>query len=59
MSEGAKKLLEDHGVPAAGVKMTASIRNRQNTGICPMDKAVEKFSDPEKMVEELRKAMKK
>jgi hypothetical protein len=46
-------------VPAAGVKMTPSIRNRQDTGICPMDKAVEKISDPVKMVEELRKVMKK
>jgi ferredoxin len=59
MSEGAKELLEGHSVPAAGVKMTPSIRNRRDTGICPMDKAVEKISDPVKMVEELRKVMKK
>ena len=59
MSEGAKKLLEDHAVPATGVRMTALIRNRRDTGICPMDEAVEKISDPAKMVEELRKAMKK
>jgi ferredoxin len=59
MSEGAKKLLETNGVKAQGVKTVAAIRNRENTGICPMDSAVRDISDPVKMVEALRKVMKK
>ena len=59
MSEGARELLAANGVPASGIAMTPFIRNRADTGPCPMDTAVKDISDPVKMVQELRKVIKK
>ena len=59
MSEGAVKLLETHGVEVIAVKRVEKIVNRAKTGECPMECAVRNLDKPEKMVDKLRKAIKK
>lgn len=66
MSEGAASFLTAHGVQVSADKKVAQILNHERTGLCPMEKAVEKFSSPDEMVaairrtlEELRKAKQK
>jgi ferredoxin len=59
MSEGARELFAAHGVETGADKVVKTIINRAKTGMCPMESAVEKLSDVSKMVETLRKAMKK
>lgn len=58
MSKGAKQMLEASGVPAEGETVVDMIENREKTGMCPMEKTVEKLSDPAEMVEALRRKMK-
>lgn len=59
MSTGAKRMLEARGIAANGAVMTEEILNHEKTDACPMEKAVKDLTDPAKMVEEIRKAMKK
>jgi hypothetical protein len=59
MSGGAKELLEKNGVEAGADKTAETIINRDKTGICPMESAVKDLQDVGKMVETLRKAIKK
>lgn len=40
LSEGGLALLEEHHIPVRYGTLTPSIRNRDNTGICPMEQAV-------------------
>ena len=40
LSEGGLALLEEHHIPVRYDTLTPSIRNRDNTGICPMEQAV-------------------
>lgn len=47
MSRDALAYLTAHGVTAAYGTLTACIRNRAGTGICPMEEAVRELSDPE------------
>lgn len=42
MSRGAIELLEENGIHVAYDTVTDGIRNRMNTGICPMEKAVQR-----------------
>lgn len=48
MSERGKKLLNTYGIPYTYDVLTERIINRQNTDICPMEKAVADTDDPEK-----------
>jgi ferredoxin len=59
MSDGAKALLEKSGVVAGAGKTVETIINRDKTGMCPMESAVKDLQDVGKMVETLRKAIKK
>lgn len=59
MSGGAKALLEKNGVEAGAGETVETIINRDKTGMCPMESAVKELQDVEKMVETLRKAIKK
>jgi ferredoxin len=61
MSAGAKALLEKNGIEAGADKTVETIINRDKTGMCPMENAVKDIhdADVEKMVETLRKAIKK
>lgn len=46
MAKAAADILEKYGIsPSSGISV-ASIRNRADTGICPMEQAVEGISDP-------------
>lgn len=59
MSRGAMEFLKAKGIDAAADETVENIVNRAKTGTCPMESAVEKMQDAEKMVETLRKALKK
>ncbi len=47
MSRGAKELLTEYNIPAEADELTENIRNRQNTGLCPMECAVSSCGSPE------------
>ena len=59
MSEEAFALLEKNGIRARAAVRAANIINREKTGICPLEKAIEGMEDPREMVKKLRKAMKR
>lgn len=46
LSEGGRELLTRHGIPVQWETLTPTIRNRDNTGICPMEQAVAEATDP-------------
>ncbi len=47
MSEGGRQVLEQYGIRASWDTLVVSIRNRTNTGICPMEQAVRTAQTPE------------
>ena len=59
MSEDAMKLLRDNGVECDAEEVVPVILNHERSGSCPMELAVAELDNPEKMVEAIRKAMKK
>ena len=46
LSEGGDAVLRRYGIPHACGTLTPAIQNREGTGPCPMEKAVENISDP-------------
>lgn len=48
MSEAGLKMLLAHGIEAQYGTLTDSIRNRENTGLCPMEQTVQSIDDPQK-----------
>ena len=46
LSEGAQQVLQAHKIPAEYGELTAAIRNRANTGFCPMEEAVAAIEEP-------------
>ncbi|MBR3752833.1 MAG: DUF1893 domain-containing protein [Ruminiclostridium sp.] len=58
MSRPAKAVLEDHGIPNGCEEEVAAIRNRTNTGFCPMETAVWNISEPEKALISIRQKFK-
>lgn len=46
MSETGLKMLQDHGIEAQYGMLTPAIRNRENTGLCPMEQTVQSLDDP-------------
>ena len=59
MSAAAKELLARNGVETAADEVVESIINREKTGVCPMEDAIDALQDVKEMVETLRKAMKR
>ena len=59
MSEDAVELLEEKGVSATYDKLVPKILNRQGNDICPMEKAVQKITDPKEAVSVLREKLQK
>ncbi len=57
MSEPAKALLEDAGVETACGTLVKAIRNRTDTDICPMEKAVAALKTPSEAPAVLRAAL--
>ena len=47
MSAGAVKVLRAGGIEVSWGSLTESIRNRQNTGICPLELATANIEEPE------------
>lgn len=46
MSESGLAMLQTHGVEASYGTLTAAIRNRENTGLCPMEQTVLTVDEP-------------
>lgn len=46
MSETGLKMLQDHGIEAQYGTLTPAIRNREKTGLCPMEQTVQSLDDP-------------
>ncbi|MCM1365377.1 MAG: DUF1893 domain-containing protein [Faecalibacterium sp.] len=46
ISESALNLLEDYNIAVYYDKVVSAIRNRTNTGFCPMEQAVKDINDP-------------
>ena len=57
--KGAAGLLEGRGIPFAAEKTVETILNHEQTGSCPMEKAVSGLDEPKKMIEAIRKAKRK
>ena len=57
--KGAAELLAKRGITFAAEKTVDVILNREKSGSCPMEKAVSGLDEPKKMIEAIRKAMKK
>ena len=57
--KGAAELLEGRGIPFAAEKTVETILNHEQTGSCPMEKAVSGLDEPKKMIEAIRKAKRK
>lgn len=57
MSEDAKALLDERGIPASADRFVPKILNRELNAGCPLEARVENERDPEKMVEALRAAI--
>ena len=47
MSEPGLQMLQKHGVAAQYGTLTPAIRNRENTGLCPMEQTVQPIDDPQ------------
>ncbi len=57
MSEAGSQMLTSHGITAYYGTLTKEIRNRQDTDICPMDKAVLNISDPAEAYAAIKKRL--
>ena len=58
-AKGAAEVLASRGIVLVSDKTVETILNRDQTDSCPMEKAVRNLNDPDKMVEAIRKALKK
>ena len=54
--KGVAELLEKRGIPFGAEKTVETILNHEQTGSCPMEKAVSGLEEPKKMIEAIRKA---
>lgn len=57
LSEGGRELLTRHGIPVQWETLTPTIRNRDNTGLCPMEQAVAEATDPADALERIKARM--
>lgn len=55
MSEPARSVLQAHGITSHCASLVPSIRNRTDTGRCPMEEAVLDIEDPHEALEVIRK----
>lgn len=47
MSKAGLQMLKAHGIEAQYATLTDNIRNRDNTGLCPMEQTVAALDDPQ------------
>lgn len=57
MSQGAVEILTRHGITAIYDVTTAAIRNRANTGSCPMEQTVRSCKTPEAAYQAIRRKL--
>lgn len=57
ISEGAALLLRENGISLQYRVKTKEIRNRSNTGLCPMEEAVENINEPQEALAAIRKRL--
>lgn len=57
ISEKALEVLERYGIEVVYDRKTEVIRNRDNTGFCPMEQAVWDIEEPEEALEAIRKKL--
>ena len=58
MSRPAKMVLDTYGIPNGCEEEVDAIRNRTNTGYCPMETAVWNIADPEEALTAIRQKVK-
>ena len=58
MSEPAKEVLAASGIACSYNRLVPAIRNRTDTGFCPMESAVREISEPEAALAAVRKKLK-
>lgn len=58
MSDAAVKVLRRNGIEAYWGRLTEHIRNRTNTGLCPMESATWDIDDPEEALPVIRATLK-
>ena len=56
-AEGAKALLESHGIRFVVEKTVTLILNREGTGSCPMEAAVKGCDEPAQMVSKIKETL--
>jgi hypothetical protein len=54
MSEGAVEVFKKFGIRCTQEKLAAQIKNRDGSGVCPMESAVEDIDEPEAAYEVLK-----
>lgn len=57
LSDGAAAVLAEHGVVFSWDNRVSGIRNRDNTGPCPMEQATWGITDPKKALAAIRKRL--
>ena len=57
VSDGAMEFLAAHSIPCRARERTPQIRNRDNTGMCPMEAACEGLDEPGAMVAAVREKL--
>ena len=58
MSDAAVKVLRRNGIEAYWGRLTEHIRNRSNTGMCPLESATMALADPEEALPVIRATLK-
>lgn len=57
MSEAGRNTLARHGITPLCEIAVKEIHNRTNTGMCPMEEAVEKITDPDEGLIAIKKKL--
>lgn len=57
MSMPAIRVLVSHGISVAGEAVVPGIRNRTNTGPCPMEAATQTMEDPHQALRAIRQTL--
>ena len=55
LSDGAAQVLADHNIPWSCDRRVPGIRNRTDTGPCPMEQATQDITDPDAALAAIRK----
>ena len=58
MSEDGARVLREHGITPTYDTLVKEIRNRMNTGICPMEEAVKDIENPDEALKAIKQKIK-